>query len=203
MRLFRSCLFVLALACSASAYAQSKVPCPSCRGEKSSVERCPECYNGAVQCSACSGLGITLTRCPSCAGRGEVSHTEKTVCYDCGGSRYFRENHPTECTCRDGKRPVTTRGGNTQYVDCSRCGGKGSIDNYVNVACRKCGASGYSGVQTVRSSCSACGGNGSVSNTCTTCRGVGSYACSKCGGYARLRVDCSTCLGEGYVYVKD
>lgn len=203
MRLSRYILLVLVVASCATAGAQSKVICLSCHGERSSVERCPECFNGAVQCSGCAGLGTILSRCQSCSGNGVVTDTEKTVCPDCGGKRYSRENHPEPCTCRGGKRPVTTRGGSTQYVDCQRCGGKGSIDHYVNVACRRCGASGYSGTNTVSSVCRVCGGNGTVTDKCPTCRGVGSTICHKCGGYARLRVDCPTCRGEGYVYVKD
>ena len=183
--------------------AQSKVTCPSCNGTKTSIERCAHCHNGAVLCNSCNGRGFTNDKCGSCGGRGEVSRSEKTLCRNCNGQKYFRENRPVSCTCRGGKRPMTTRGGNVTYVDCSRCGGKGVIDNYVNVACRQCGASGYAGSHTVSAPCSACNGSGSKSTSCAQCSGHGSYACTSCGGYARMRVECGTCRGEGYIYVKD
>lgn len=200
-RIFITITFVLSFVISTQA--QSKATCPSCGGAKTTIQQCSHCHNGAIFCSVCSGRGAVAANCGSCGGSGMQNRSEKTQCPSCNGQRYSRENRPVSCTCRGGKRPVTSRSGGVTYVDCSRCGGKGTIDNYVNVACRQCGATGYTGSHTVSTTCGNCHGSGTISNTCTHCSGNGSYACSTCGGYARMRVDCTTCRGEGYVYVKD
>ena len=119
-------------------HAQSKVVCPSCHGSRSSIENCTYCHNGAIFCTNCNGRGSKTSRCSACNGSGVSTRQEKTVCSNCGGRKYFSENRPTSCTCRGGKRPMKTRGGNIQYVNCNRCNGSGQLDNYINVACRQC-----------------------------------------------------------------
>jgi len=189
---------------SSSVYAQKKVPCPNNCNNGKVTERCDArgCYNGAIPCTSCGGSGKKSERC-SCDG-GYVSKTVQKKCTNCNGARYFRENQPVPCNnCRGGQRPVNN-GGTVTYVKCQNCNGTGQKDNYVNVACRPCGASGYSGTETVRERCSRSGcSNGYITGTCNTCNGRTGTVCTKCNGYANIQKDCRRCNGNGFIYVSE
>lgn len=179
-------------------YAQKSVTCPSCNGSCKTTERCGNCHNGAILCNSCSGSGEKKERCHGC-NHGYIERTVRKICSNCNGNRYFTQNQPKDCSCRNGKVAKTTRGGVVIYVACSRCNGRGILDNHVNVACRSCGATGYFGTETIRErhNCDY----GYISNKCYTCNGRGSYMCSKCQGYANIQVGCRRCKGAGRIYV--
>lgn len=182
--------------------AQDKITCPSCNGSGTIVERCTNCRNGVIPCTTCQMAGQIRERCPYCSG-GYVSKTVKKTCSYCNGSRYSRESKESPCTsCRNGKRPVTTRGGGIQYVDCSRCGGSGVIVSYYNAACRYCGGTGYSGTETQTERCTNCT-NGYVNQTCPNCNGARGTVCPKCNGYANVKTSCNRCRGYGAIYVNN
>jgi DnaJ-class molecular chaperone len=95
-------------------------------------------------------------------------------------------------------------GGTVTYVKCQNCNGTGQKDNYVNVACRPCGGSGYSGTETVRERCTRSGcSSGYITGTCNTCNGRTGTVCSKCNGYANIQKDCRRCSGNGFIYVSE
>ncbi len=184
-----------------SAVAQKKVTCPECHGSKKSVEQCSECRKGAVYCTTCNYTGKIRTRCSSCNGSGYTSRTVKKTCPDCNGQRFFRKDSPVKCSDCGGSGKVSlgrTVGGHA--YNCRRCGGSGQVNNYINVACRTCGASGYSGTETIREKCNNCD-NGYVVTQCSKCNGTGAYMCTRCKGYEYISVDCRRCRGEGVIYV--
>lgn len=194
-------VFVVSALASLNIHAQTSHTCTTCQGSGKSVERCPNnCHNGAIFCTTCDYRGSIRKSCSSCNGRGSISSTVNKRCLSCGGSRYTKMSKQTPCTCRGGKRPQTTRGGNTIYVDCSRCNGTGYLTSYYNAACRTCGGTGYSGTETTSRSCTSCGGVGSISSTCSKCGGKGCYTCSTCKGYANITATCSRCKGYGVIY---
>lgn len=180
-------------------YAQEKVTCPRCNGSGSTVERCTSCRNGSVPCSKCDMAGTIRERCTNCSG-GYVSRTVNKTCYTCGGRRSVPQTRQIPCTCRNGKRPTTSRGGNVIYVDCSRCSGRGYKEERYSVTCRTCGGTGYSGTETKTERCSYCT-NGYTTTTCSRCNGARGTMCTKCSGYANIKVNCSRCSGYGVIYV--
>ncbi len=191
-------LFMAFMAVSITISAQDWVTCPSCQGSKKEYAKCSYCHNGAIMCNQCYN-GTKRTRCGYCSG-GYVSKTVKQTCSTCQGSRTISQNQRKKCSCRDGRRPVAGRDGRTRYVDCSRCGGTGELNNYVRVGCPTCNATGYSGTHTVREKCYQCD-NGYVSETCSTCSGRGSYICSTCEGYSNVTRSCSRCNAYGKIAV--
>ena len=183
--------------------AQSQHPCSLCHGAKRIAVDCPaHCHNGAILCPVCQGSGHERERCRICHGSGTISETEEIRCDACQGRGSFKENQPKPCTCRGGKRPVTTRGGNVTYVDCQNCGGDGLLDNWVTVTCRSCHGSGVAGTRTTRVPCDNCD-NGYNTSDCSNCRGRGSVRCDRCQGYASIMEDCPKCHGTGYQFALD
>lgn len=143
--------------------------------------------------------GITKESCIHCNG-GYISKNVKKTCPHCNGSRYTRQSKQTPCTCRNGQRPITTRGGNVQYVNCDRCNGRGYLESYYNAACRYCGGTGYSGTETRTERCGYCT-NGYITKTCPRCNGARGTVCPRCNGYANIKSSCSRCKGYGEIYV--
>lgn len=180
--------------------AQSRNTCPDCNGDGEKIERCSDCHNGAVYCKTCDYRGTIDSNCSSCNGQGYTLETVKKTCSSCQGARYTRMQKSTPCSCRGGKRPQTTRGGNVVYIDCSRCNGTGQLISYYNAACRYCAGSGYSGTETKQNTCYNCNGAGVKKETCYTCNGKGAYVCSVCHGYANIKKPCKRCSGYGFIY---
>lgn len=199
MKKFYFTLFMMfVLGCSV-AVAQTKHTCPSCNGKGETVERCPNgCHNGAIYCTACNYSGTVQERCSNCSG-GYVTKQVRKTCSYCGGKRQFRKESRQDCSCRNGKRPVS-QNGQTVYVDCNRCNGRGYLSSYYNENCPTCNGSGYDGYTQTQERCSRCNGNGTISKTCTKCNGNRSYMCPRCNGYANVTVKCSRCKGYGEIY---
>ena len=175
------------------AKAQTEHKCPNCNGNGEIVRKCTACHNGAVMCKTCDYSGKVESRCNTCNGSGSTTQKVRKVCYNCNGQRYFKKENSRPCSCRGGKRPIT-RNGKTEYIDCDRCKGTGSLVSYTNEACSVCGGSGYYGHDEVSKSCNSCGGNGSVSKNCPTCLGKGAFACTICKGYANINSKCGRCI---------
>ncbi len=193
-------LFVLLVVISENVTAQSWVTCPECHGNKTTVEKCKNCRNGAVYCEACNYSGKIKTRCPGCNGSGYTFKTVKKICPDCNGQRFFKKNSPVKCSNCGGRGKVSMgRNVGGHMYNCRKCGGSGQVDNYINAACRKCGATGYFGTETVkeRHHCD----NGYVTKDCSICKGRGCYACPVCKGYSEIQTSCKRCHGNGSIYV--
>ena len=62
------------------------------------------------------------------------------------------------------KRPIT-KNGQTVYIDCDRCSGKGYLPSYYNENCSVCSGSGYDGYETISNTCSRCSGSGKSTQT--------------------------------------
>ncbi len=179
--------------------AQKSHSCSECNGSGTVIERCSNCYNGAIRCSSCNS-GKNESTCNACYGRGTYTKEVKKKCYNCNRG-YVKMEQQNRCSCRGGKRPVSTASGVT-YVDCNRCGGNGYTISYYNAACSVCGGSGYSGTETNTERCNSCSGKGSIISTCTKCGGNGAYPCSICKGYANVTKTCSRCKGWGKLYTE-
>lgn len=192
-------LILLAIPADLSAQ-DHKVTCPQCNGRCKIVTRCSYCHNGAVICSSCRGLGTTSTRCSNCSN-GYVNKSSRITCSSCRGAGTTKVPQSKPCTCRGGKVPSTSRGGNTIYINCSRCNGTGSLTSYVDKYCSACRGSGYT-VRSERVKCSYCN-NGVISTTCSNCKGRRAVPCTNCKGYANIEENCSRCRGLGYVFVAD
>ena len=110
---------LLIMSVSTSFYAQSLVNCPDCNGSGKRAESCTICQRrGAIMCPICNYAKTVSSTCTSCSGRGYTTRIKDKVCSACNGSKYTRMSKQVKCpNCRDGKRPTTTRGGNTAYVN--------------------------------------------------------------------------------------
>ena len=199
MKKFGLILLIL-FACSWS-HAQTRHTCPQCSGKGKTVETCSNCRRGAVYCTLCDYSGKVTSRCSSCSGRGYTTKSEKVKCDYCGGKGYEMKDVMSPCSCRGGKRPTTSRGGQTIYVDCSRCGGTGQVaSGRTRAACRPCAGRGYTGYEEKRVDCYTCGGSGSITRNCSRCDGKGAYSCKMCEGYGNITRTCGRCNGNGVIY---
>ncbi len=194
---FKYIIGALCLVFTCTLSAQSTVTCPTCDGSGKVTKRCGHCHNGAIFCETCNYTGKIKERCYEC-DNGYIETTVKKRCTQCNHG-YVRVNRPTPCSCRGGKRPQKGPGGQTVYVTCNRCNGRGQLDNYVSERCSYCGGSGYSGTETKREKhhCNY----GWIEKTCGECNGKRSYLCSHCQGYANVSTTCDRCRGNGRIYV--
>ncbi len=200
----KTLIIFLLLSLSHSAYSQSSYTCDACKGSGKKPIPCTNsnCHNGAIYCSICDFRGIVESTCTSCHGNGIINKSIKETCPDCNGTRYTRVPQETPCSCRGGKRPQRSRGGETIYIDCNRCNGTGMLISYFNAGCRPCGGRGYKTLN-VQEQCNTCNGKGTSKSTCTRCDGKGCYVCSTCSGYGSLTGTCDICKGFGRIYAKD
>lgn len=183
-------------------FSQTRHDCPDCDGG-TITERCPSsvCHNGAVYCTACDYSGKIEVTCSSCSGSGSIDKEKRKTCENCKGQRYFKKEQRKPCSCRGGKRPIT-KNGQTVYIDCDRCSGKGYLPSYYNEDCSVCSGSGYDGYETISNTCSSCSGSGKSTQTCSICSGNGGFPCPTCKGYANISKKCDRCKGNGEIYTE-
>ena len=181
-------------------FVQAGPACSICDGKGTVKEMCSSCSKGSgvIYCTTCNYSGKVEQRCYSCNGSGTISKTKDKKCYNCAGQKYFRKEQRSSCSCRNGKRPVS-RNGQTEYIDCNRCNGRGYLVSYVNEACPVCGGSGHYGTESTTDRCGSCGGSGQTTKTCSKCNGQGAYSCPSCSGYGYKTKTCSRCGGRGYI----
>ena len=150
--------------CDGSGTVTGKVSCSSCGGDGDRWSSCSSCSgSGKRTCSKCKGKGeIQDSQCGDCVGGSGI-------CFACDGAGCSYCNNTGKCSGCGGK--------GWWYVDCSSCGGAGSVE------------------------CSSCGGTGGESYTCGNCGGsgtvTGQVTCSSCNGSQGSNVSrtCGTCSG--------
>lgn len=199
---FRSICVVLFLIITIRVSAQHTYECPVCHGEKIIPTVCPnrECHNGLIFCEACDYSGTITHVCQTCQGTGVVTKVRDIPCPNCKGKKGFIKEKQIPCPhCRNGKRP-TAQHGQTVYVDCKYCGGKGYTISKYTAACRICGGSGKQGQETYTVKCADCEGKGIISELCKQCGGKGSYQCPTCKGYGNISTPCDRCHGDGVIH---
>ncbi len=163
------------------------------------VQDCPDSVDVVLEkCGTRIGnvLGKLELACASCRG------TREAICGACRGVGK-RVELRTCSACEDGKKSCFRCKG-SGVVNCSKCGGRGTLDESVIVYPTRgwvhnetilvpCNACEMTGTMT----CTACGGRKDIS--CQICRGSGKVekhgACSVCGGTSR--VHCPDCNGDG------
>lgn len=176
-------------------YAQSKVICPVCNGNKYEVIDCPNnCHNGAIFCHSCNGLREKQEICSKCNGHGYSTITKKVSCNYCNRSGYILDKIPCNNSyCNNG---ISTRG--TGHNKCETCKGAGYLTK--KIPCNNCNTQGYI-IETIQEKCNC--NNGYITVKCTSCNGDGSYMCQTCKGYASIKEPCHKCKGNGYIFVLD
>ncbi|MGN0833945.1 MAG: hypothetical protein ACI4RD_09910 [Kiritimatiellia bacterium] len=134
-------------------------PCPICSdNDDDGYGRGTSSRKGTVKvevdCSNCRGTGeITKRpRCQFCGGKGKRMIQEpgrlrqRVRCENCGGSGYS-EGYSQSCPKCHGNGKVEV------WKQCSRCGGKGTIQSGSKVTCPVCSGKG-------KLKCDRCGGRG-------------------------------------------